>query len=309
MSKAVTAPRELKIKGQDHMLAYITRKEAEVLKARGGSGRKTRYGIPSYEDGGGDGNGDGGGDANSGGDANDNGTSNSEASSQDAAGGNAGQGAGPTGAGAGATGETGPGNSEGLGLGASNTTETDTGPDQEDADQGRAMASTPPGTFSGFSPVGIQTALSEYDAGRLSIGQLATAVLGNVVAPPGVQLGYNMDELGNKTEAISVSPMGLGFGLAGLATGVPGLGTALGYAGNALGQNMGVGNVIGHASNETMSPDSTGNSVDDYSLLNANLPSGLEPLPTSTIAPYNPAGGYVVVNGNIVPRASLGLLG
>jgi hypothetical protein len=47
----------------------------------------------------------------------------------------------------------------------------------------------------------------------------------------------------------------------------------------------------------------------EYALLNAELPTGTTPIATPTIAPYNPAGGYVVVNGNIVPRASLGLLG
>jgi hypothetical protein len=47
----------------------------------------------------------------------------------------------------------------------------------------------------------------------------------------------------------------------------------------------------------------------EYALLNEQLPTGAAPIATPTIAPYNPAGGYVVVNGNIVPRASLGLLG
>lgn len=91
--KNITAPRNLKIKGQDHMLAYITAKEAEALKARGGSGRMTKYGVRSYEEGpGGEG---------PGGDPSDNANSMSESATQDAVGGNQGQGAGPTGAGAG----------------------------------------------------------------------------------------------------------------------------------------------------------------------------------------------------------------
>lgn len=94
--KNITAPRNLKIKGQDHMLAYITAKEAEALKARGGSGRMTKYGVRSYDEG-------------PGGDPSDNAGSMSDPGTQDAAGGNAGQGAGPTGAGSGSTGETGPG--------------------------------------------------------------------------------------------------------------------------------------------------------------------------------------------------------
>jgi len=86
--KSVTAPRNLKIKGQDHMLAYITAKEAALLKARGGSGRMTEHGVRAYNEG-------------PGGDPSDNANSMSESATQDAVGGNMGQGAGPTGAGAG----------------------------------------------------------------------------------------------------------------------------------------------------------------------------------------------------------------
>lgn len=41
-------PRRTEIKGQDHMLAYITPKEAGILKALGGSGEAGPMGIPSY---------------------------------------------------------------------------------------------------------------------------------------------------------------------------------------------------------------------------------------------------------------------
>jgi len=44
-------PRRTEIKGQDHMLAYITPQEAELLKAHGGSGKPGPMGIPSFEDG------------------------------------------------------------------------------------------------------------------------------------------------------------------------------------------------------------------------------------------------------------------
>ena len=37
-----------KIKGQDHMLAYITPNEAEKLKALGGQETMTKEGIPAY---------------------------------------------------------------------------------------------------------------------------------------------------------------------------------------------------------------------------------------------------------------------
>jgi hypothetical protein len=89
----VRAPKETTIAGQDHKLAYITDREAALLKARGGSGRMTEHGVRAYDEGpGGEG---------PGGDPSDNAGSMSESATQDAVGGNQGQGAGPTGAGAG----------------------------------------------------------------------------------------------------------------------------------------------------------------------------------------------------------------
>ena len=69
-------PRRTEIRGQDHMLAYITPGEASVLKALGGSGEAGPMGIPSYPEdsspsvggsgyGGGSGSGDHSGGANS----------------------------------------------------------------------------------------------------------------------------------------------------------------------------------------------------------------------------------------------------
>jgi len=43
-------PRETEIRGQDHMLAYITPEEGGILKALGGSGSPGPMGIPSYYD-------------------------------------------------------------------------------------------------------------------------------------------------------------------------------------------------------------------------------------------------------------------
>ena len=57
---SVKAARRIDIKGQGHMLAYITKEEAELLKAHGGSGKPGPKGIPSFEDGDGSGEGDGG---------------------------------------------------------------------------------------------------------------------------------------------------------------------------------------------------------------------------------------------------------
>jgi hypothetical protein len=50
----VNAPRQTDIKGQDHMLAYITPEEGGILKALGGSGTKGPMGIPQFGFGDGD---------------------------------------------------------------------------------------------------------------------------------------------------------------------------------------------------------------------------------------------------------------
>ena len=44
----VSAPKYKKIAGQPHQLSYINKFESELLKAIGGSGMKTKEGIPSY---------------------------------------------------------------------------------------------------------------------------------------------------------------------------------------------------------------------------------------------------------------------
>ena len=43
-------PRRVDIRGQDHMLSYITPEEADILKFLGGSGRPGPMGIPAYDD-------------------------------------------------------------------------------------------------------------------------------------------------------------------------------------------------------------------------------------------------------------------
>jgi hypothetical protein len=47
-------PRRVEIRGQDHLLAYITPEEAALLKANGGSGEAGPMGIPQYSYGDGD---------------------------------------------------------------------------------------------------------------------------------------------------------------------------------------------------------------------------------------------------------------
>ena len=60
-------PRRTDIRGQDHMLSYITPDEADILKALGGSGEAGPMGIPAFRPGGDDGQGNVGGDAPGGG--------------------------------------------------------------------------------------------------------------------------------------------------------------------------------------------------------------------------------------------------
>ena len=50
----IMPPRNTTIRGQDHLLAYITPEEADLLKARGGSGEPGPMGIPAFRPGGDD---------------------------------------------------------------------------------------------------------------------------------------------------------------------------------------------------------------------------------------------------------------
>ena len=49
----IMPPRNTKIRGQDHLLAYITPEEAKMLMANGGSGEAGPMGIPAFDRGGG----------------------------------------------------------------------------------------------------------------------------------------------------------------------------------------------------------------------------------------------------------------
>jgi hypothetical protein len=49
MASRKSPPRKTVIKGQDHILAYITPAEAKLLKAHGGSGKPGPMGIPSFD--------------------------------------------------------------------------------------------------------------------------------------------------------------------------------------------------------------------------------------------------------------------
>jgi len=49
MASKKSPPRKTVIKGQDHILAYITPEEAKLLKAHGGSGKPGPMGIPAFD--------------------------------------------------------------------------------------------------------------------------------------------------------------------------------------------------------------------------------------------------------------------
>ena len=293
MSKAVTAPRELKIKGQDHMLAYITRKEADLLKARGGSGRKTRYGIPSYEDAdGSDGsNGSNGSDSDTGGDA-----ANSEAGTAAAAGGVSGTGAGPTGAGAGDTNETGPTAAD-VGIGGADMAVADVAP----AAPAATVNTAPFGQAPSALGMGLMGMAASAVTGVPGLGALGTAI------GTGLDVGNLNEQLG----MMGLDPTAVSYDQA-LANAMT-LGAMWKSATDQFGQALGFDALAEAPMSAFSTPDLSAppsfDTASEYALLNAELPTGTQPIATPTIAPYNPAGGYVVVNGNIVPRASLGLLG
>ena len=293
MSKAVTAPRELKIKGQDHMLAYITRKEADLLKARGGSGRKTRYGIPSYEDADGSDGSDGsnGSDSDTGGDA-----ANSEAGTAAAAGGVSGTGAGPTGAGAGDTNETGPTAAD-VGISGADMAVADVAP----AAPAATVNTAPFGQAPSALGMGLMGMAASAVTGVPGLGALGTAI------GTGLDVGNLNEQLG----MMGLDPTAVSYDQA-LANAMS-LGAMGKSATDQFGQALGFDALAEAPMSAFSTPDLSAppsfDTASEYALLNAELPTGTQPIATPTIAPYNPAGGYVVVNGNIVPRASLGLLG
>lgn len=310
--KNITAPRNLKIKGQDHMLAYITAEEARALKARGGSGRMTKYGVRSYEDG--DGNGDGSG----GGSSSDNSNSNSEAGTQDAAGGNAGQGAGPTGAGAGAgpgvsdPGPVGENQSEVSAVGMApgiSTAPTAVGPigpeDEAAAAAARgALANAPVG----FESFGLMDAIDAYNQGKMGLADVIGVGLTSALGPPGFGFGYAVDPMTQtQTPAVNISGLGVGLGALGAISGVPGMAALGGLAGTSLGNAMGLGTTtVGYSPGEyggAPSPESGGNGLYDGGLL-AQVPP--VELPSAVGSLQQPR--YQIVNNTLVPVPS-GLLG
>lgn len=226
----VEAPAKTYISGQEHKLAYITDREAALLKARGGSGRMTKHGIRAYDEGPGEGPGS------------DNANSNSEASTQDAAAGNQGQGAGPTGAGAGggpSQGNQGMSNADPEGT--EQAANMNTAVAAQEAGRGYGIADTGGVAPTGFNAApGIAEALGALGRGEIGFGQALGYGVQSAISPPGVQMGVNVDEIGNQTPAVSVSVPGVIGGLMGLATGIPGASAIGSMIGNEIGKELGL---------------------------------------------------------------------
>jgi hypothetical protein len=203
--KNITAPRNLKIKGQDHMLAYITAKEAEALKARGGSGRMTKYGVRSYENGDGPGGESGDSSGQGGGDG---------SNAADGMGGGDGPGAGSSGQGGG----DGSNPADGMGAGSM-------GPDTSGLSDAIGQ---------GFGPESPGYGFSDPTAG-FGPGPDAT-----VDDEPDATVDYDTDVV-DVSFGVAPNARGLGVmgGILGAATGIPGLG----LAGTALGTAVDVNNL------------------------------------------------------------------
>ena len=294
MSKAVTAPRELKIKGQDHMLAYITRKEADLLKARGGSGRKTRYGIPSYEDGDGSDGGNGGAssngsDSDTGGDA-----ANSEAGTAAAAGGVSGTGAGPTGAGAGDTNETGPTDAD-VGISGADLGLADVAPAAPTATVNTAPFGQAPSALG----MGLMGMAASAVTGVPGLGALGTAI----------GTGLDVNNLNEQLGMMGLDPTAVNYDQAlanAMSVGALGksaadqFGQALGF--DALAEApmsaFSTPNPLGDIAASQM--ESGGSQYDAGLLGQVDLPSAVGPLQQRQ--------RYQIVNNTLVPIPS-GLLG
>jgi len=260
--REVTAPNKASIKGQRHILAYITPYEAELLMRRGGSGRLTEYGVPAFDDGDGDGEGGGpGGD-------NDNSTNDTDNAADT--------------------------------PGAFDTPDTPDAPDQEEEQQqtappslgppgnlsalstpdpgppsgphsgfGSAMSQDPEGTpaaanmntavnsqqqgygvgiadTGGVAPTGfgaapgIAEALDAYDKGIIGFGPALGYAALSAFSPPGLEFGTVTDEVGNQAVGGRGNIGGAIGGIAGMASGVPGAGTVGGMIGSQVADALGV---------------------------------------------------------------------
>lgn len=246
--REVTAPSKASIKGQRHMLAYITPYEAELLMRRGGSGRLTQYGIPAFDDGDGDGDGPGGGD-----------TSNADPGTQSAGAGNEGTGAGPTGAGIGGIGvdsqddvggPPGPPGGPNSGFGSSMSQDPEGTPaaanmntavNAQQQGYGVGIADTGGVAPTGFGAApGIAEAFDAYDKGIIGLNQALGYAALSAFSPPGLEFGQVTDEVGNQAVGGRGNIGGAIGGIAGMTSGVPGAGTVGGMIGSQVADALGV---------------------------------------------------------------------
>jgi hypothetical protein len=246
--REVTAPNKASIKGQRHILAYITPYEAELLMRRGGSGRLTEYGVPAFDDGDGDGDGPGGGD-----------TSNADPGTQSAGAGNEGTGAGPTGAGIGGIGQDsqddvggppGPPGGPNSGFGSSMNQDPEntqaaanmnTAVSAQQQGYGVGIADTGGVAPTGFGAApGIAEAFDAYDKGIIGLNQALGYAALSAFSPPGLEFGQVTDEVGNQAVGGRGNIGGAIGGIAGMASGVPGAGTVGGMIGSQVADALGV---------------------------------------------------------------------
>jgi hypothetical protein len=111
----------------------------------------------------------------------------------------------------------------------------------QEAGRGFGIADTGGVAPTGFNAApGIAEAIGALGRGEIGFGQALGYGVQSAMSPPGMQVGVNVDELGNQTPAVSVSALGVVGGLMGLATGIPGAGAIGGMIGNEIGKELGL---------------------------------------------------------------------
>lgn len=245
-------PRRVEIRGQDHLLAYITPEEAQMLMANGGSGTAGPMGIPAFDRGGGGpggsaGSSGAGGSGSSGAGSGDEGEEGGGYSDADADQGYGGGGYGGGGvSGAGQAGETSTSDAETDDPATAGAGSTEAGysagPDGQPGTADDTMG-TPGGDLDGYqgstgigfggyagSPFGPNQQVVSYPTPELTGYNMAGLNRSQYAQLPGYMrammsiappVGYNINPLTGKIEGYKSAPIGI-------------LGTILGGLQNAL---------------------------------------------------------------------------